>query len=159
MSEPKALVLRTAGTNCELETARALELSGAPTDTIHFDRVLERPERLDPYSILVFAGGFSPERLTRKILDEFSRNKGVLDKFCEDLAAEVTRHPKNPYLRFQLALALYKNGAKEEARMQALKGERLGLAGLRGHPHPLIFEVFEKSLKPPSKNDPSGPGR
>lgn len=59
MREPLALVLRTAGTNCELETARALTLCGARTDTLHFDRVLEQPERLDPYSILVFAGGFS----------------------------------------------------------------------------------------------------
>jgi len=59
MSEPKALVLRTAGTNCELETARALTLSGAATDVLHFDRVLEQPEQLDAYSILVFAGGFS----------------------------------------------------------------------------------------------------
>lgn len=59
MSQPKALVLRTSGTNCEVETARALERGGAATDILHGDRVLEDPALLDPYSILVFAGGFS----------------------------------------------------------------------------------------------------
>ncbi len=59
MNRPRALVLRTAGTNCELETARALELAGARTELSHFDRVLEEPELLDPHQILVFAGGFS----------------------------------------------------------------------------------------------------
>ena len=59
MTRPRALVLRTAGTNCEAETARALELAGAAAEILHFDRVLEDPSRLDPYAILVFAGGFS----------------------------------------------------------------------------------------------------
>lgn len=56
---PRALVLRTSGTNCEIETARALELGGAQTDVLHFNRVLEDPALLDPYGIWVFAGGFS----------------------------------------------------------------------------------------------------
>jgi phosphoribosylformylglycinamidine synthase subunit PurQ / glutaminase len=59
MSNPKALVLRSGGTNCEDETARALELGGAQADVLHTDRVLEDPGLLDPYAILVFAGGFS----------------------------------------------------------------------------------------------------
>ena len=59
MTRPKALVLRSGGTNCEDETARALELGGAEADVLHTDRVLEEPTRLDPYQILVFAGGFS----------------------------------------------------------------------------------------------------
>ncbi|HIF42181.1 MAG TPA: phosphoribosylformylglycinamidine synthase subunit PurQ [Planctomycetes bacterium] len=56
---PRALVLRTSGTNCEIETARALDLGGAQTDVLHFNRVIEHPELLDPYGIWVFAGGFS----------------------------------------------------------------------------------------------------
>ncbi len=56
---PRALVLRTSGTNCEIETARALELGGAQANVLHFNRVLEDPSRLDPYGIWVFAGGFS----------------------------------------------------------------------------------------------------
>ena len=56
---PRALVLRTSGTNCEIETARALDLGGAQTDVLHFNRVIENPELLEPYGIWVFAGGFS----------------------------------------------------------------------------------------------------
>ena len=59
MSRPRALVLRAAGTNCERETVQALTRGGAETDLLHFQRVLEDPGRLDPYQILVLAGGFS----------------------------------------------------------------------------------------------------
>ena len=59
MTMPKALVLRSGGTNCEDETARALQLGGARAEVLHTDRVLEDPSRLDPFQILVFAGGFS----------------------------------------------------------------------------------------------------
>ena len=59
MSAVRALVLRTAGTNCEVETARAFELAGARPDTIHLHALLAEPARLDDYGILVFPGGFS----------------------------------------------------------------------------------------------------
>lgn len=59
MTDIRALVLRSGGTNCEDETARALNLGGAQADISHTDRVLEDPSSLDPYQILVFAGGFS----------------------------------------------------------------------------------------------------
>ncbi len=55
----RALVLRTAGTNCEAETIRALELSGARTDLLHLFAVLADPARFDAYEILVLPGGFS----------------------------------------------------------------------------------------------------
>ncbi len=56
---PKALVLRTGGTNCEEETARALALGGAEVEILHTDRLIEQPARIEAYRILVFAGGFS----------------------------------------------------------------------------------------------------
>lgn len=58
-SSPKALVLRAAGTNCEAETARALRLSGADAEILHINRLLEAPQRLEEFEILVIAGGFS----------------------------------------------------------------------------------------------------
>ena len=36
--KPSVLVLRTAGTNCERETAHAFELVGAATETLHVAR-------------------------------------------------------------------------------------------------------------------------
>jgi phosphoribosylformylglycinamidine synthase I len=59
MTAPRALVLRTAGINCDGETVRALELAGAKVDLVHLNRVVQDPARLDDLSILVIPGGFS----------------------------------------------------------------------------------------------------
>ena len=56
---PKTLILRTAGTNCDLETARAFELAGASAERVHLNRLLETPTLIDDYQILAFPGGFS----------------------------------------------------------------------------------------------------
>jgi phosphoribosylformylglycinamidine synthase len=59
MSAAKALVLRSAGTNCDGETCHALRRAGAEVDLVHLGRFLESPERLRDYRIVVFPGGFS----------------------------------------------------------------------------------------------------
>ena len=59
MNLPRALVLRTAGINCDGETVRALETAGAQTDLLHLHQVLREPARLDEYAMLVIPGGFS----------------------------------------------------------------------------------------------------
>jgi len=55
----RALVLRTAGTNCEGETLVALEAAGARAELVHVRRLCAEPARLDEARILVFPGGFS----------------------------------------------------------------------------------------------------
>jgi phosphoribosylformylglycinamidine synthase len=55
----KALVLRTAGTNCEDETARALQRAGADAEVARTAAAARDADRLGGYGILVFAGGFS----------------------------------------------------------------------------------------------------
>ena len=59
MENVKAIVLRAAGVNCDLEKQYALELAGAQADRIHINRIIERPDTLDSYQILVLPGGFS----------------------------------------------------------------------------------------------------
>ena len=59
MTNTRALVLRTAGINCDGETVRALELAGARVDLVHLQRVLDEPARLDDVTLLVIPGGFS----------------------------------------------------------------------------------------------------
>jgi phosphoribosylformylglycinamidine synthase len=54
-----ALVLRTAGTNCDHETAYALETAGAAARRVHVNRVAEDPTHLDECAILALPGGFS----------------------------------------------------------------------------------------------------
>lgn len=59
MEQVKALVLRAAGINCDMETACAFELAGAQVQRTHINRIMENPLMLDGYQIMVFPGGFS----------------------------------------------------------------------------------------------------
>jgi phosphoribosylformylglycinamidine synthase len=57
--KPKTLILRTAGTNCDVETAYAFELAGAQAERVHINRILQNPDLIDTYQILAVPGGFS----------------------------------------------------------------------------------------------------
>ncbi len=59
MDLPRVLVLRSPGTNCDLETAHAFELAGATVDRTHVNRLIEHPQILSDYQLLCIAGGFS----------------------------------------------------------------------------------------------------
>ncbi len=59
MAEPRVLVLRAAGTNCEAETSFAFEQAGAKTQVLHVNRLLERPAVLHEHGLVVLPGGFS----------------------------------------------------------------------------------------------------
>jgi len=55
----RALVIRTAGTNCDAETCRAFSLAGAEPDLVHVNRLLAQPSSIDAYPIIALPGGFS----------------------------------------------------------------------------------------------------
>ncbi len=59
MSAPKAVVLRTAGTNCDAEAVHALRRAGADVDLVHLGTFLAAPEKLRAYRIVLFPGGFT----------------------------------------------------------------------------------------------------
>jgi phosphoribosylformylglycinamidine synthase I len=59
MSQVKAIVLRAAGINCDMETQYALEMAGAQAERLHINRVIENPAMLNEYQIFVVPGGFS----------------------------------------------------------------------------------------------------
>jgi phosphoribosylformylglycinamidine synthase subunit PurQ / glutaminase len=59
MAQVKALVLRAAGINCDVETQYALELSGCQAQRTHINRIIENPDLLGTFHILVIPGGFS----------------------------------------------------------------------------------------------------
>ncbi len=59
MVEVKAIVLRAAGINCDMETEYALELAGAKAQRMHINRIIEDKTLLDEFQIIVFPGGFS----------------------------------------------------------------------------------------------------
>ena len=59
MEQVRALVLRAAGINCDVETQHAFEICGADAQRVHVNRIIENPDLLDSFQILVIPGGFS----------------------------------------------------------------------------------------------------
>ncbi len=55
----KALVLTGFGINCEQESRYAIQKSGASADIMHMNKVVENPEILESYNMLMIPGGFS----------------------------------------------------------------------------------------------------
>jgi phosphoribosylformylglycinamidine synthase len=59
MANPRVLILRGPGTNCDRETAFAFEQAGAAAAPVHINRLISGDERLSDYDILVIPGGFT----------------------------------------------------------------------------------------------------
>jgi phosphoribosylformylglycinamidine synthase len=83
--KPGVLVLRSAGTNCDGETAHAFELAGAESRSVHINRLLENPGILDEFQILAVPGGFSYG-------DDIAAGK--------ILANQIVHHLREPLRRF-----------------------------------------------------------
>ena len=59
MARVRVLILRAAGTNCDLETEHAWALAGAESERVHIRRLIEQPALLDACQVLTLPGGFS----------------------------------------------------------------------------------------------------
>lgn len=59
MAQPRVLVLRAPGTNCDVETDFAFEQAGAIADSVHVNRLRENASIIKDYQILCLPGGFS----------------------------------------------------------------------------------------------------
>lgn len=55
----KIVVLRTAGTNCDVETVFAFNSFGAHVEAVHINKLFNRDIRLKDYHILAIPGGFT----------------------------------------------------------------------------------------------------
>jgi len=54
----RAIILRAAGTNCDVETEYAFRLAGAEAETVHINRLIRGEVSLGDYQIFVIPGGF-----------------------------------------------------------------------------------------------------
>jgi len=88
MTEVRAIVLRAAGINCDMETEYALELAGAKAQRMHINKIIEDKTLLDEFQIIVFPGGFSygDDVAAGKILANQIRHHlcGPIQKFIDD---------------------------------------------------------------------------
>lgn len=55
----RTLILRAAGTNCDMETEHAFQLAGSETELIHINGLKRKERNLEEYHILVIPGGFT----------------------------------------------------------------------------------------------------
>ena len=56
---PKALIVRTAGINCDIETKQAAEMAGAKAELAHTNEITSGKVKILNYDILLLPGGFS----------------------------------------------------------------------------------------------------
>lgn len=59
MKKPKVLILRTAGTNCDVETANAFKMAGGAPELVHVNELAGKKKSVFDYAILAIPGGFS----------------------------------------------------------------------------------------------------
>jgi phosphoribosylformylglycinamidine synthase len=59
MIKPKVCILRSAGTNCDKETAAAFKLAGTEPEFLHINSLVSRQRMLSDFHILALPGGFS----------------------------------------------------------------------------------------------------
>jgi len=88
MIKPKVCVLRTAGTNCDKETAFAFSKTGAIAELAHINYLVSARFALDDYQILALPGGFTygDDIAAGKILANELRFKlsSQIEKFIHD---------------------------------------------------------------------------
>lgn len=56
---PKALIITTAGINCDLELGHAFEVAGAQAEFIHLNRLMAEPALIERFDLIGIPGGFS----------------------------------------------------------------------------------------------------
>jgi len=88
MTQMKALVLRAAGINCDMESVFAVEQAGGKADRVHINALIENKQMLDGYQMILFPGGFSygddvaaGKILANQVVHHLS---DMLRKFIED---------------------------------------------------------------------------
>ena len=88
MKKIRTLILRTAGTNCDQETAYAFKQAGSEVESVHINRFIKKRTSLKKYHILAIPGGFTygDDVASGKILaNEIKFNlKQQLTKFISD---------------------------------------------------------------------------
>jgi phosphoribosylformylglycinamidine synthase len=139
MTSVKVIVLRTAGTNCNEETAFAFSRMGASVDQVHINALISGAFKLSDYHILALPGGFSygddiasgrilANELRLKLADDlrqFIRDGKLIIGICNgfQILAKAGILPGLGMKIGQEATLFYNDSAKFEARWVHLKVE------------------------------------
>lgn len=82
--QPRVLILRAAGTNCDHETRYAFESQGAEAHLVHVNRLIANPSLLATSRILVLPGGFTYG-------DDISAGKILANQLRFKLGSQIRR--------------------------------------------------------------------
>ena len=99
----KALILRSAGINCNDETEQAFRMAGAETEQVHVNQLISGEKKLSDYHVLALPGGFSygdyvaagtilANQLSTKLktqIDGFIENGKIILGICNGFQALV----------------------------------------------------------------------
>ncbi len=113
-SKPKVIVLRTAGTNCDLETTYAFELAGAKVDKVHVNQLRSGKASLADYQIMAIPGGFSYG-------DDIGAGKVLATELISALADELAKFVEDGKLIIGIC-----NGFQVMVKTGLLPGAELG---------------------------------
>ena len=91
MKKVKVLILKTAGTNNDVETAEAFKLAGGIPEIVHINRFLKGEKKFSEYKILAIPGGFSYG-------DDISAGKVFANKLKYRLNSEIMKFAKSKKL-------------------------------------------------------------
>lgn len=122
--KPKVIVLRACGTNCNIETEKAFEYTGAKSESVHINELLNGSKKISDYDIMAIPGGFSfgddisagkifalRIKKLKKDFDSFIKNKKPVIGICNGFQVLIKTGflPYHPSLK-QMA-TLYLNNA------------------------------------------------
>lgn len=85
MNQPRVLIVRTAGTNCDQETAYAFQLAGGVVSLVHINRLLSRPAMLAEHHVFVLPGGFTYG-------DDLAAGRVLANELRAFLLEDIVRH-------------------------------------------------------------------
>ena len=78
----KVIVLRTAGTNCDEETASAFRNFGASVEKVHIQQIIKKKSILKDYHILAIPGGFT-------YADDIESGRILANELTQHLSSEL----------------------------------------------------------------------
>lgn len=80
----KTMVLRAAGTNCDVETAEAFRRAGAEVESVHINALVRGKKSLEEVQILAIPGGFTYG-------DDIAAGKILANELRHNLTASIQR--------------------------------------------------------------------
>jgi len=156
VKRPRVCVLRTAGTNCDRETAFAFVKVGARAELVHVNRLIDHQDDLLEYQILAIPGGFTygddvaagkilANELKFKLSDalrRFIREGKLIIGICNGFQILVKAGilPGNDSFKQQASLIINDSG-KFEDRWVYLRRPKTRCVWVRGLPEVIYLPV------------------